>query len=272
MAGSAPVRMIRVGELLPLLILFAALVGVYFLMLGGLRRNRYTPRTWRGVAGLRMPDTASGLPAGLVATIAMVTVFTAIGVDSGTVFALCGAAVGVVALFGRQGRGVRMFFDVLGLGAIVGTVAGLVAPSGCMPAVGAWTLAAVCTLLLSSLVAYAIGLITRFTRPIGAFLAVFALLDITVFLAVPVGVPLMAQSPWLLVPTVIVAALFGFLGAIFPAIVLGLGAVGVSLASIAVAAGWGTLCSTTGEWRPVIGLAAFAVIFGIGSAFIRSKR
>lgn len=261
------------GEILPLLVLFLALVGVYFIMLGGLRRKRYVPKTRRGVSGLRMPDTADGLPSGLVATLAMVTVIAALGVESITVFALCGAAVGVVALVGRRGRPTGMLFDVLGFGAIIATVAGLVAPHGCAPtaSITGWTLAAVCTLLASGLVAYALGLMTRFARPVGVPLAVFALLDIVVFFAVPLGVPLMAQSPLLLVPTVIVAALFGLFGAMFPAIVLGLGAVGVSLTSIAIAAGFGTSRSPAGDWAPLIGLTAFAVVYAIGVSLVRRK-
>lgn len=256
-------------SLAPALVVFAAVVGVYLLMLGRLRRNGYVPKTWRGARSLRFPDRVRGWPAGLVATTAALAIFDAFDLADATLAGLAGVSIAVIALVGR--RAADVVFDLLALGAIIATVVDLLAQPDCTDVAGGWAVAAVSALLISSLIAYVAGVFLRWSRPSGVFLVVFALLEIAVFLALPLGVPLMAESPAMIVVTVIIAAIAGFAAAIFPGYVLGLGALGVTLASLGIAAGFGTMCSTAGVWWPVVGLVAFALVFLLGSMFSRGR-
>jgi hypothetical protein len=251
------------SALVPALIVFVVLAGVYFLMLGTLRRNGYVPKTWRGVRSFRMPDEARGISRGIVAAVAMMTVFRALGVTDGLVAVLCSGALAIITLVGR--RTVGAIFDLLAFGAIIATVVGMLSPNGCSGTTSGWTPLIAAVLLVCGLVAYVLGLVFRWGRPIGAALVLFALLDIVDFVAVPFGVPLIAEHPWYGPVILVIVAAVGFVGSIFPGIVLGFGALGVSLAGIVVAAGWGSPCSGAGVWWPVVGLVVFCVVYVVGS-------
>jgi hypothetical protein len=241
------------------------LVCVVAIVAGVVRRSRGPRPGDGGVAALgryRAPSRTGGLVAGLVAACATASGVSALG-PAAPVAAATGAAVGIlvaVVVGLRMPRLLGGVVGALGIVGIAGAASALLAPS-CSP-VPAWArVLALVVIAIAAAAGIVLRLLTGSFRP-QSVLAVFGSARVVTFLASPFGVSLIELPVPTWVLCVGAAAVFGILAGLAPDFVIGVTALAISLASIAVAATLGTPCSTGAGMDDGLALVGFLVGYG----------
>ncbi len=252
--------------LAPLLVL-AFLVGILLLMVPGMRRDGYTPRTTRGLAGLIDPENARGLPRGIVGTLAAIAFL-----EQSPAAGLAGCLIAdmLCALLARtKGIVVGAGFQALYLLGIYADVASLIQDSTCTGVSLPVRIAGILVLALCTALG-ALPSVFRRRQPRLGLLAPFAVLQVLTFIAGPLGVWLLGDDSWQGWAVVGAAIVFGLLASVAPVAVLALAAAATSIVTLAMGAAGGTTCGTGADVAGLTGLAGFLATYGLVHA-VRSR-
>ncbi|RHW25414.1 hypothetical protein D0Z08_19495 [Nocardioides immobilis] len=246
-------------EILSLLVVFAGVVGIMFLLLGGIRPTTAKPR----LRDYRMADGPTiGWITPFLTMLAASSLLELSGSPAGDA-ATIGAAFGLLAFFcSLGGSGVRWFVDLAG--GIVGAIATLavagayVAGTACAPSSPGTRVVQV--LLMGTLFVWA-GLHTMFLRPeqlpkVG--LAAFGAIEVVVFLASPLGVEL---TGWGQIVSMVAAMLLGALAGAAPEIVTVLAVPAAALALIGTSTVVGNACTLPGVTAGLTMLVGFSAAY-----------
>lgn len=252
-------------EILGLLLVFAALVGILLFMLRGMRSGHGAARTLRGFTRYRGPEHGGALAA------AIVFAFASGHLYEGTALVSAGAAGATLGLIVAIGHLIGpLAFDVvlvlLSIGGITSTVIDIANGSGCDSSEVVTRLVPYLVLsVVAALAAVVTSLFGGFRlRSVGGF---FAATEVIAFFASPLGISLFAIADgngalgvvgWLV--GILVAVLLGSLGTRYPNAVLQLAAVAVAITSIATGVIVGDACGNT-DWASVVNAIAAAVVF-----------
>lgn len=243
-------------------LMLTCLVAIMMFVLGRMRYPSRAASTTRGLGSYVFPEDAGRLAGGIVATQALGSVLNAFRADSATGVVLAGVAGALSAWLPE--KVLKPVFGVVGIAGMLGTMYGFASDAGCTDVALPDRVGVLLVLTVSALAGAVVATVQGRLRS-AAPLALFATLDILIFLEEPLGVPLFGQG-WAqtLVPLA-VAALLGYGGAVMPGVVIGLGALAVGFATALAGAGYGTMCSATPDFAPLTML----VLFGIGYALTR---
>lgn len=248
----------EISALVPLITVFAAVLGILFLVTGGLPTKGAGDN--RGLGQMIAPAKASGFPSALVATAAAATVLSRSAIDPFTTGSVLGILCSVL------GAGVleplrKILYSVAGIAGTIATLFINLAPvPGCEPsgALGTWF-----TILLAAIAALAAaaGWFTGHTPTTP--LAFFSALSVLTFLASPLGVPAFSTTnPALTAGTgIVAAAFFGYAAGRWPAPVTGLAALTITLTAAGTAAFVVPTCKNAFNGHQAYTLIAFAAVY-----------
>lgn len=248
--------------MIELLLVLAFLVGVLALMVPRLRRGP-AASSLAGLRRYRSPDDLGGYLGGMLAALAVASFCTATGMltaTSVTVGALMGVAWVIVRPFAFLRGVLAGSTGVLG---IIGTVLGFFSDAQCGNVALSARLASLVVLAVAAAIGAALAGVTGRLRPSGA-LAVFAALEVLVFLSSPLGVSVIDTSGFGVVASIVIAAVFGFFAFLAPRAVMGLGAVAVGVTSVGAAATVGVACGAN-HWDAVIAMLGFTIVYALAS-------
>ncbi|MFE5672579.1 hypothetical protein ACFQ58_13350 [Agromyces sp. NPDC056523] len=246
------------GDLLSAGLVLACLIGVFFLLLGGMRRNGYAAKTLRGVGSYRMPENSGRLAGGVLAVAAVAGVLEFTGADISASVAV-GALTGLSCTLLPLGV-LRPVLEVIGVVGGSAAVLAFVTGDSCVGLAPQTRIMMVMVLAIAALAGAALALLRGGIRSVSA-LALFAVVEILTFLAFPFGVPMFAEHAALAPVLIGVAGLLGFVGSLAPGVVIGLGAFGVTVATALVSAGYGSACAAGGEPALLLGIGACAAAY-----------
>ena len=249
-------------------LMFVCLVAGMMFVLGLMRYPSRARKTTRGLGSYVFPDDAGRLASGIVGTLAVRSATEPL--DAGHLASgVLGLVMGILSasLPEKLLKPTLGFFGVLGLIGLVVALGGFANDSGCT-GVGLERRLFVLVVLASSALVGALVATMQGRLRSAAPLALFATLDILVFLEEPLGVPLFGQGWGRTLVPVMVAALLGYGGAVMPAVVIGLGALGVGFAAILASAGYGTMCSATPDFAPLVMLVLYGIGFVVTTKFL----
>jgi|GEM_PF-2731252 len=270
-----------IRDLTSILLVFAFIALVMWLVLGGMRRNGYSAKTFRGIGAYRDAADGTWWLSGAMSSVAIVSVielFHDAGFTIPVVVAAIMAAVTWVMRFGAFTRTIRLGSDVIGC---LGTLAAIgdvftKQLDGCVDA-PAWQ-----TLLIAAgilVVGYGASLLIprwlsslaerrRAARP-SLGLAVCAGTELAIFLASPLGMPVLSIGADQLIVAIAVGLVLGCIAGVAPNIVLGLGTLAVTLGTIGTTIMIGDVCSATASWSFFTAVAAYAVMMLVSGLFVR---
>lgn len=258
-----------VGDLLASVVVLAALVGIFFLLLGGMRRGGYAARTLRGVGSYRMPEEGGRLAGGVLAVAASVAVLDLTGAGTSTSVAV-GVLLGLSCVL-LPLRALRPALEVI---AVVGggaAVLAFVTGDSCAGLAPETRILMVAVLAVAAFVGAALAALQGGIRSVSA-LAIFAVFEILQFLAFPFGVPMFVEHGAIVPVLLGVAGLLGFVGSLAPGAVIGLGAFGVTVATALVSAGYGSACATEREPALLFAILACLAAYLIARSLFRGSR
>jgi hypothetical protein len=227
-------------DLLGPLLVLAAVVGVFAIMLGGLSRIRRRP------AFDFRPEDGGALAAGILIALSGAALLGPLGAGAGAVSgAMLGVLFAILRLLGKT-----VFEIACGVLAVLATAALLLGffsggegtgVDACTRSAGGTRGFAFAVMLLLAVAGGVLGTLKSGFTPTSP-LAVFGAAEVIVFLAAPLGVDL-ASTGWLgWAVGGALAIMLGFAGAKYPSWVIGFAALGVGVATIATAVGFGTVC------------------------------
>ncbi len=246
-------------------LVFVCLVGIMMFLLGAMRYPSRARKTARGVGSYGFPENGGRLAGGIVSTLAVGSVldpFSA-GSASGAVLA---ALVGCLAAALPE-KWLNPTFGLIGIFGLLGTMFGFATDAACTDEALQGRLSVLVMLAISALIGAVVAALRGRLRSAEP-LALFATLDILIFLEEPLGVSLFGQGWVATVIPLLVAGLLGYGGAAMPGLVIGLGAVGVGFATVLVSAGYGTMCSVGPDFAGLTMLILFAVGFAVTRAVV----
>lgn len=246
-------------------VLFVCIAGFMMFILGFLRYPSRARKTVRGLGSYVFPEDAGRFPGGIVATLAASSALDLIGADSTSKVVVAGIVgclvAGLPATLLNPTLGV---FGLIGLAGLAGTVLGVGTDVGCTGVALLDRLGVLVVLAVAALVGAGVATMQGRLRSAEA-LALFATLDILIFLEQPLGVWLFGQGWAQTIIPIVAAALLGYGGAAMPGLVIGLGALGVGFAVALAGAGYGTMCSSGQDFVPLTML----IVYGIGYVIVR---
>lgn len=257
------------NEYVAALLVLAVLVGILLLMVPGMRRAGYAPKTAVGLAGVLGPDDALGFPSGIVATLALIQGLQLASRPPTAAFVVAGIVCAGLAVGPRLLA--RIAFSFIGAVGIFASVVQLVGDGGCTGVPLVWTLLGIAALAASAILG-ALGMLRKARRPRVGLLELFAVVEILSFLASPLGVSLLNLGTWQGWVVIAAAVVFGFLASVAPRMVVGLAAVAVGVASLGMGALVGNACGPSAGGGGLLGLLVFIVAYVVVDRLIGSRR
>lgn len=255
-----------VTGVISVVVVLLALVGILFFIVRGARGDRPAARSLRDLSGYSSPSGVGGVVAGLVAALAasgLVALTAAPAAAAVTAGVLVGVLFAVLSGFSlRSALSITMaVFGILGLAS---GVVGFVTHSSCSTVDAGSRIIISVVLGLAAIGGIVLRVLAGRFHP-QSILAVFGAFRVVTFLSSPFGLSLLQLPRIAFVVALVSALLFGLIAGVAPDLVIGLCALAVSFASIAVTSTIGTAC-TVGA-RPDDLLVVIG--FGAGYAIVR---
>lgn len=239
--------------------LLFALIAILRLMLPGMRKRGYAAKTTRGLGSYEASD-GNRLAGGIVATQA-INAWLDLGPAGTAAGALTGGVIGAIAaVLPRKPLGI--VFQLIGAAGIIGVLIGFTTDSICSGLALENRIVILVVLAFSALIGAVLAGVWGRLRA-APLLALFGTLEILIFLGQPFGVTLFQEGAIAALAPIALAGLLGFFGGLMPGVVIGLAAVGIGFATVAVSAGYGTMCTAGRDFDPLVILVSFVVVFAV---------